>query len=51
VAKGKVNRSELLRECNYLIKLDPSARDKQKIVEEERKLLEEVSHEMEVIDK
>jgi hypothetical protein len=41
----------LLRECNYLIKLDPSARDKQKIVEEERKLLEEVSNEMEATDK
>lgn len=41
-AKGRITRQELLRECNQAIKLDPSTKDHQKIIEEENKLLEEV---------
>ena len=39
-AKGSVGRSDLMRECNQIIKLDPSAQDNQELAIEENELLE-----------
>lgn len=40
--KGRVSRAELLAESNRLIRLEASLEDKQKIQEEERRLVAEL---------
>lgn len=47
--KGKVNRADLIAECNKIIKLEASEKDKLIINQEENKLLNEVSKEFEQI--
>lgn len=46
--KGRVNKADLLQECNNLIKLDPSESDKNLIMNEEKKILEEVESEFQI---
>lgn len=41
-AKGRVNKTELLSECNKLIRLQPRAEDRAKIKQEQKNLLENV---------
>ena len=43
--KGRVNKSDLLMECNKLIRLQPRAEDKAKIKEEQKNLLNKVEKE------
>jgi len=43
--KGRVSRADLLIECNKIIKLNPSERDKERILQEESKLLKDIESE------
>jgi len=40
--RGRVSRADLLIECNKVIKLNPSEKDKERILQEESKLLDEL---------
>ena len=44
-SKGRVNKAELLMECNKLIRLQPKNEDKIKIKEEQKNLLSKVKKE------
>ena len=44
-SKGRVNRGDLLMECNKLIRLQPKAEDKAQIKKEQNSLLEKVQKE------
>ena len=41
-AKGRVSRSDLLQECNKLIRMEPTAADRKAIDEEQKKLVSQV---------
>jgi len=43
--KGRVNKSDLLIECNKLVRMGPKAEDKAKIKKEEKALLDKVEQE------
>jgi hypothetical protein len=43
--KGRVNKADILIECNKLIRLNPRNEDKAKIKKEEKALLEKVEKE------
>ncbi len=43
--KGRVNKADLLMECNKLIRMQPKAEDKAKIKEEQKHLLDKVEKE------
>jgi hypothetical protein len=43
--KGRVNKSDLLIECNKLVRMGPKTEDKAKIKKEEKALLDKVEKE------
>lgn len=43
--KGRVNKTEILKECNKLVRMVPKAEDKAKIKQEQKNLLEKVQKE------
>lgn len=44
-SKGRVNKADLLSECNKLVRLLPKAEDRAKIKEEQKHLLDKVEKE------
>lgn len=44
--RGRVAKSDLLMECNKLVRLQPRNEDKVKIKEEQKKMLEKVENEI-----
>ena len=38
--RGRISKAELIKECNRLIKFEPTEEDKSKIAEEQKKMLE-----------
>lgn len=47
--KGRVSRADLLIECNKIIKLNPSGKDKEALQEEEERILKEAEQQFELI--
>lgn len=44
--RGRISKAELIKECNRLIKFEPSEEDKIKIAEEQKKMLEKIENEI-----
>ena len=43
---GRITKAELIKECNRLIKFEPTEEDKVKIAEEQKKMLEKIENEI-----
>ena len=43
--RGRITKAELIKECNRLIKFEPTEEDKVKIAEEQKKMLEKIENE------
>ncbi len=44
--RGRITKAELIKECNRLIKFEPTEEDKVKIAEEQKKMLEKIENEI-----
>ena len=44
--RGRISKAELIKECNRLIKFEPTEEDKIKIAEEQKKMLEKIENEI-----
>lgn len=44
--RGRISKAELIKECNRLIKFEPTEEDKIKIAEEQKKMLEKIESEI-----
>jgi hypothetical protein len=45
--RGRITKSELIRECNKLIRFEPTEEDKLKIQEDQNKILKNLEKEFE----
>lgn len=45
--RGRISKAELIKECNKIIKFEPSEEDKVKIIEEQNKILKNFEMEFE----
>lgn len=46
INRGRITKAELIKECNRLIKFEPTEEDKVKIAEEQKKMLEKIENEI-----
>ena len=46
--RGRISKADLIKECNRLIRFEPTEEDKIKIVEEQKKTLKELEDELNV---
>jgi len=49
--RGRINKADLIRECNKIIRFAPTEEDKAKILEEQNKILKSFEIEMEAVNK
>lgn len=49
-SRGRVNKADLLLECNKLVRMQPKAEDREKIKREQKSLLEKVEKEFVAAD-
>lgn len=45
--RGRINKADLIKECNKIIRFAPTEEDKAKILEEQNKILKSFETEME----
>jgi hypothetical protein len=45
--RGRINKADLLKECNKIIRFTPTEEDKAKILEEQNKILKSFESELE----
>lgn len=45
--RGRINKTDLIKECNKIIRFAPSEEDKAKILEEQNKILKSFETELE----
>ena len=48
INRGRINKSDLIKECNRIIRFEPTEEDKVKIAEEQQKTLKELEDELNV---
>ena len=46
--RGRIGKAELIKECNRLIRFEPTEEDKKKIAEEQQETLKELEDELNV---
>ena len=46
--RGRISKTDLIKECNRLIRFEPTEQDKIKIAEEQEKTLKELEEELKV---
>jgi len=44
--RGRISRSDLMLECNRLIKLNPSEKDKERLMKEQSQILQQIETDM-----
>lgn len=49
--RGRINKTDLIKECNKLIRFTPTEEDKAKILEEQNKILKSLESEFESANK
>lgn len=45
--RGRINKADLIKECNKIIRFAPTEEDKAKILEEQNKILKSIETELE----
>ena len=46
IRRGRINKMDLIKECNKIIKFEPTEEDKIKIAEEQKEMLEKIENEL-----
>ena len=46
IRRGRINKMDLIKECNKIIKFEPTEEDKIKIAEEQKEMLEKIEKEL-----
>lgn len=51
IQRGRINKNDLIKECNKIIRFEPTEEDKLKIQEEQNKIIKSLESELESKDK